>query len=292
MRNIKVYSGGFLVPGLLIYIILFLLPCIMGLYYSFTNWNSMSDTMKFIGLDNYKQIWSAGTGTLKVFNSTILYAFGTTVFKIILGLILALLLNEGIRSKNVLRMIFFMPITLSPLIIGIIFAQIFHPTGVLNDFLLLVGLDSLAHAWIAEPKLALWSSMSVEIWKASGFSMAIFLAGLQMIPKSLYEAADIDGANLWGKFKHITLPLLMPSISINSVLGVISGLKVFDMIYPLTNGGPGRATEVINITVFNEFSKGDYGYATALGVVMFVFITIISFAVLGAFTKANEVEIS
>lgn len=283
----KIYSKKFVLPALLIFFILFLVPSFMSFYYSMTNWNSMSENMKFIGLDNFKDIFSDGSSFLYIKN-TLIYAFFSTFLKVLIGLALALMLNEGIKTKNILRTVYFMPIIISNLIVGLMFQQVFHPeNGILNTFLRSMGLDFLANAWIEDPKLVIWACTSVEVWKAAGFCMVIFLAGLQMVPKEILEACDIDGGNYWNKLIKITIPFIMPSILINTLLSLISGLKVFDVIFALTNGGPGRASEVINITVFNQFSMGNYGYGTAIGVIMFVFLAFLSIAIIKLFTSSE-----
>lgn len=286
----KLYSWKFILPAFLLFFVLFLVPNLMGFYYSLTNWNAMSDQVKFIGFDNFIEVFTDKSNYRFMYN-TLMFALVTSIFKAVIGLGLALMLNEGVKSKNYLRTIFFMPVIISNLIVGLIFQQIYNPdTGILNEFLRLIGLGSFSQAWIADPKLAIWSSMGVEIWKSAGFNMVIFLAGLQMVPKDMYEAADIDGAHYWSKLFKITIPFLIPSITINMMLNVISGLKVFDVIFALTNGGPGRASEVINLTIFNQFGLGTYGYGTAVGVILFVFMAVISIGLVKIFTRSEVSE--
>ncbi|MEG2393588.1 MAG: sugar ABC transporter permease, partial [Ruthenibacterium sp.] len=160
--------------------------------------------------------------------------------------------------------------------------------GILNLFLNAVGLGALAQNWLIDPNVVMWSCVAIEVWKAAGFNMIIFLAGLQAVPQDMYEACSIDGASAWQKFKRVTFPLIMPSVVINMLLNLISGLKVFDVIFTLTNGGPGRASEVINITIFKQFSMGDYGYGTALNTILFVVLSIISVAVIRAYTREED----
>ncbi|WP_313637119.1 sugar ABC transporter permease [Paenibacillus sp. FSL K6-0276] len=281
----KIYSKKFILPALIIFFLLFLLPSILGFYYSLTNWNSMSENIKFIGLANFKEIFS-DTGNFIFMKNTLMYAFFTTVLKVIIGLGLALMLNEGIKSKGLLRTIYFLPIIISNLIVGIMFQQVLHPAnGILNHALEFIGLSSWTQAWLEDPSWVMWSTIGVEVWKSAGFVMIIFLAGLQTVPKETIEASDMDGANYWNKLIKIIVPSIAPSILINTLLSIISGLKVFDVIFALTNGGPGRFSEVINITIFNQFSMGNYGYSTALGVIMFIFLAIISIGIIMIFTR-------
>ncbi|MEF2245188.1 carbohydrate ABC transporter permease [Paenibacillus sp. IITD108] len=281
----KIYSKKFILPALIIFFLLFLLPSFMGFYYSLTNWNSMSDNVKFIGLENFKEIFN-DSGSFLFIKNTLMYAFFTTILKVAIGLGLALMLNEGIKTKGLLRTIYFLPIIISNLIVGLMFQQVLHPTnGILNHALEFIGLSSLTQAWLEDPKWVMWSTIGVEVWKAAGFVMIIFLAGLQTVSKETIEASDMDGANYWNKLTKVIIPSIAPSILINTLLSVISGLKVFDVIFALTNGGPGRSSEVINITIFNQFSMGNYGYSTALGVIMFIFLAIISIGIIMIFTR-------
>ena len=286
----KAYKKIYILPAFLVFFVLFLLPSILGLFYSFTNWNVMSDDIRFIGLDNYRNIFS-DSSMWKVFQNTGFYAVLTSILKGAVGLMLALALNREIRSRNLLRTLFFLPMILSNLIVGLVFQQVFHPdTGILNEGLRMIGLSGLTHGWLIEPDIVMWSCVAIEVWKAAGFNMVIFLAGLQLVPQDMYEACEMDGANGWQKFLNITIPFIVPSITINMLLNVISGLKVFDVIFALTNGGPGRSSEVVNITIFNQFSMGDYGYGTALNTVMFLVLSVISNAVIWFYTSREEVE--
>jgi raffinose/stachyose/melibiose transport system permease protein len=202
--------------------------------------------------------------------NTLAFTSVTVVFKTGLGLALAFLLNTRFPSRNVLRTLFFSTYTLSPLIIGIVFVSILSGHGPLNAILTSLGFESLTHFWLSEPNTALAATMAVEVWRMLGWNMIIFLAGLQMIPKDYYEAAEIDGASRWVQLRRITIPFLMPSIIVAVVLNTIHGLKVFEIVYALTGGGPGSLTEVINTQVFREFADGRYGMSNALAVVVFV----------------------
>lgn len=287
----KAYPQYMLFPALILFLVFIMLPNMASFFYAFTDWNSYGEIIKFIGLDNFKEIFSSTSGMSTVLINSGIFAISSTVLKILFGLGLALLLNQKIKTKNALRAIYFMPMMLATILLGIMFSEIFRPDGLINNFLQAIGLGVFSQSWIEDTKLAIWSCSAVEIWRASGFAMAVFIAALQMIPNEIYEAVEIDGANRWHKLIHITLPYLSQAIQINVVLGMISGLKVFDLVYLITNGGPGRASEVLNITVLNEFSKGTYGYSTALGLVLFIFITLIYFLLNYIFSKF-EVDIS
>ncbi len=272
----KIYKTGFSAPALLLYTILFMTPVVINFYYSLTNWNAIKitqETAKFIGFANFQKIFS-NPELLAIIVRTIWYAFVTTVFKNVLGFLLALAFNEGLKSRNAMRAIFFLPSMLSPLIIGLMFGSLLMTSGFFNQFLSAIGLESLVHPWLTTPETALGATMAVDVWKQTGFNMVIYLAGLQLIDKSLYEAAGIDGANSIQKLFFITMPRMIPSFIINLLLNLSQGLKTFDIVFVLTGGGPAGSTELINTAVYKEFGKKLYGMSAAYGVIVF-FITAI-----------------
>lgn len=278
----KIYKTYFTFPALFFYILLFIIPVILNFGYSFTNWNAIKmtgETAKFIGLDNFIDIFR-DRDLLMVIIRTLLFAALTTVFKNVIGFLLALALNEGLKTKNILRAIFFLPAMLSPLIIGLIFGSIFMKAGFANQLLTALGLEELTKAWLTTKSTALGTTMFVEIWRQVGFNMVIYLAGLQLIDKSYYEAAAVDGANKRQRLKYITLPRILPSLIINLLLALSQGLKAFDIVFVLTGGGPNGATELINTLVFNQFGKKLYGMSAAYGVILFIITAIAGLLVL------------
>lgn len=278
----KIYKTYFTFPALFFYILLFIIPVILNFGYSFTNWNAIKmtgETAKFIGLDNFIDIFQ-DRDLLMVIIRTLLFAAVTTVFKNVIGFLLALALNEGLKTKNILRAIFFLPAMLSPLIIGLIFGSIFMKAGFANQLLTALGLEELTKAWLTTKSTALGTTMFVEIWRQVGFNMVIYLAGLQLIDKSYYEAAAVDGANKRQQLRYITLPRILPSLIINLLLALSQGLKAFDIVFVLTGGGPNGATELINTLVFNQFGKKLYGMSAAYGVILFIITAIAGLLVL------------
>ncbi|SET62232.1 carbohydrate ABC transporter permease [Lacrimispora sphenoides] len=292
MNKNKVYPIWFAVAALLVYSILFVLPGVVGIGYSFTDWSSYSDSLKFVGLENFKTVFSAKENYLKIIKNTLAFTLGTTIIKNILGLALAVLLTKSIRLLNFHRGVMFMPSVLSTLILGMIFTSILNPAaGLLNTALRGIGLGALAKPWLTSPDYAFRSVMAVDIWRGTGYIMTILIAGILSISSDYYEACSIDGASGWQKFRFITLPLLLPTLATTTVLNVIYGLKVFDMIYALTNGGPGRATtEVLYTAVFKKFGTGQYAIGTALSSVMFVFMVFIGFFMIRIMTKDEVME--
>lgn len=276
----RIYPFYFVIGALGLYLLLFVVPGIMGLMYAFTDWNSYSEEINFIGLDNFKIIFSQEEHYFSALSNTVLFTVATTVLKTGLGIVFALMLNEGIYHKNFHRGIIFMPSILSYIVVGLIFKSILNPeTGLLNSFLNNIGLGFLAQQWLVDLRFAFPSIIAVDTWKGLGYIMTIILAGLQSIAPEYYEAADIDGAQYFGKLRYITLPLLMPAITVTIVLNLLYGLKVFDSVYVLTNGGPGYATEVLYTSVFKDFGLGRYGVGTAMSTVMFVMMVTIGFFV-------------
>jgi raffinose/stachyose/melibiose transport system permease protein len=174
--------------------------------------------------------------------------------------------------------------------VGLVFQGLLNPyNGFVNNVLRSVGLDALALGWIGDPKLSIYMACLMEIWKAAGITMAIYIAGVQNISRDYYEAAEIDGASAWSQFTHITLPLLMPAITINVMLSLIYGFRMFEIIYFLTQGGPGTSSEVIMTMVYKYMGQGLYGYSSAMNLILVVMIIVISIPIL-SFMRKREVS--
>ena len=282
----KIYPAYFLLGAVILYFALYLVPGILGIYFSFTNWNAYSSKMHFVGFQNFVKIFSIGENYLFYIKNTLLFTAVTTAVKTVLGLVFALMLNTGIAAKSVHRSILFSPVILSFLITGIVFRSILNPaTGMLNTILRDIGLAPLAASWLVDPHIAFFSVMGVDVWKGAGYLMVIYLAGLQAIPSTYYDAAAIDGAGYFQRLWNVTLPLLMPSIVVVVVLNILYGLRVFDIIYVLTNGGPGNLTEVINTVVFEQFSQGAYALANSLSTLLFLVMAAIGFLLIRAMNR-------
>ncbi|OAS13274.1 carbohydrate ABC transporter permease [Paenibacillus oryzisoli] len=290
--NKKIYPSYFAIGAVGLYVVFIIIPSFMGFYYSFTDWSGFSDEITFIGLDNFKMIFSSDEHYMHYINNTLIFSVATIILKSVLGFSFALLLNEGANKlRNIHRVLIFMPAIIPVLVVGLIFKSILNPeTGLLNVSLRAVGLDVFAQQWLVDLDWAFKSIIAVDIWKGVGYIMVILLAGLQSISKDYYEAAVIDGANFFAKLKHITIPLLMPALLITTVLNLLYGLRVFDIVYVLTNGGPGYATDVIYTAVFKEFSEGRYGVGTTLSTVLFTVMMIIGYFVIRLMSKEEGVR--
>jgi raffinose/stachyose/melibiose transport system permease protein len=276
------YPYYFVLAALILYLVFFIIPSLSGIAFAFTDWNAYSNQVNFVGLQNFQLIFSPGKNYLSYISNTLIFTLVTIILKTVFGLGLALLLNEGVkRLVNLYRVLIYLPAVLPTLVVALIFRSILNPaTGLLNTFLRGIGLDAAALPWLVDPHIALYSVIGVDTWKGVGYIMVILLAGLQTIPKEYYEVAEVDGANAWARLRHITLPLLTPAIVIVTVLNVLYGLRVFDIVYALTNGGPGYATEVLSTEIFKAFSQGQYGLGTAISSILFIILIVAGYFVI------------
>jgi len=287
----RAYPTRFAVGALLLYGVFIVLPSILGIGYAFTDWNSYSNDLHWVGLDNFSQILTSGPMYLRYILNTVIFSIATIILKTAVALGLALLLTQGVRRLSyVYRAVIFLPAVLPILVISLIFKSVLNPaTGLLNESLRTVGLGALAQHWLTDVSIALWSVIGVDTWRGVGYIMVILIAGILAIPNDYYEAAAIDGATPWQSFRFITLPLLRPVLAVTTVLNLLYGLRVFDIVYVLTNGGPGYATSTVYTTVFDSFGLGQWGVATALSSVFVVVGLALSFLVV-RLMRPSEVD--
>jgi len=271
------YTYAMIIPGFIIYSVLFLIPNILGLGISFTNITGFNlDTITFARLQNYIDIFTDSDLRIALVNSFI-FTIITTIFKTSLGMLLAIILNQQINSRNVLRGIYFLPAIMNSIVVGLIFTSIMHPTtGLINKLLYSCGLGVLTQDWLANSKIAIFSVSFIEIWKWTGFCMVILLAGLQTVSKEYYEAADIDGVTEFQKFRYMTFPLILPAFNNCFVLNIIGGLKVFDLVQATTQGGPGAATQVFGTLVYRAFGFGRLGEGSAASILLAIIVMLIA----------------
>ena len=291
MNKKKVYPYWFLIIPLVLYGVFFLLPSILGVFYSFTDWNARSmGQVNFVGLKNYIEIFTSDKNYLSGIGHTLMFTIVSNIVKLIPALFLAIMLQEGLKGKNFYRTILYLPSILPFVIIGITFKSVLnYDNGLLNNFLDMIHLGFLKQKWLSDLNIAWGSVIGVDAWRGIGYVMTIFIAGLGAIPKTYYEAAQIDGANFWQRLKSITLPMLTGSIMINLVFGITYGLKVFDIIYVLTNGGPGHATEVMTTYSYQMYADGAYGMSTAFNTLLLVLTAIAGIFVVRNMSK-KEVQ--
>ncbi|NOV04354.1 carbohydrate ABC transporter permease [Paenibacillus planticolens] len=266
-------------PALLLFAIFIFYPLFQGIKISFTNWDGYSQQYSWVGLDKYKLMFS-DKKILLTMKNTLIYGLGSTLLQNIFGLAYALFLDQKIRGRGFIRTVVYLPVIISPLIMGYISYFFFqYNRGAVNDLFLLFYKGPVD--WLSSGPRAVWIISCVNTFQYMGIAMIIYLAGLQSISKEYYEAADIDGARWKAKLTSITLPLLMPAITINVVLNIIGGLKLFDVIMAMTKGGPGYASQSLSTMMYNlYFARQDAGYAAALGNVMFLFICIFGLSAL------------
>ena len=280
------YAYYLMLPALLVYALLFVLPALSGLLLSFFNVKSFKlSTITFAGLENYATVLRN-----PYFKYTLLFAVVTTLGKVIFGMALALLVNQRFHGVNYMRTVFFLPAVLNNVAVGLVFRSMMHPSGLINQTLSAMGLDMLMHNWLTDAKIAIFSCAFVEIWKWTGYTMVIFLAGLQSIDKTYYEAAQLDGATYWQQLRSVTIPLIMPALNNAVVISVVGGLKVFDIVQSLTNGGPGNATSVFGTLIYSSFSSGSYGRGCAASMILTFFVLLIALPT-NRFISRKEVEV-
>lgn len=291
MNKKKVYPYWFLIIPLILYGVFFLLPSILGIFYSFTDWNARSmGEVSFVGLQNYIEIFTSDKNYLSGIGHTLMFTIVSNIVKLVPALFLAIMLQEGLKGKNFYRTILYLPSILPFVIIGITFKSVLnYDNGLLNGFLDMVHLGFLKQKWLSDLNVVWGSVIGVDAWRGIGYVMTIFVAGLGAIPKTYYEAAQIDGASFWQRLKSITLPMLTGSIMINLVFGITYGLKVFDIVYVLTNGGPGHATEVLTTYAFQLYSRGQYGMSSALNTILLIITAIIGVFIVKTMSK-QEVQ--
>jgi raffinose/stachyose/melibiose transport system permease protein len=235
----------FAAPALLVYAVVVLYPSGAGVVYAFTDWTGIGD-WSFTGFDNFGKLWSDDAARGSLIN-TLLLTVAIVVVQNGIGLLLALGVHARIKSRALLRVVFFAPAVVSPVMVAFLWKYVYNPAPDegLNGLLGAVGLGGWRQDWLGNPDLALWSVAFMVVWQFAGYSMVIFLAGLESVPDNLVEAAMIDGAGRWQRFRHVTWPLLAPAVTVNIMLSTIGGLKLFDQVYAATNGGPGYASETL-----------------------------------------------
>ncbi len=270
----------FILPALLLVLLLIFLPVILNVYYSFFKWTAYSKTMEFNGIKYYlkmfrdEDLWHAVLNNVK-------YAVVSLIFQVGLGLILAHLFVSFANSRYaaVTRVIIFIPAVISLTAIGLLWVVLYSPTiGVINPILEAIGLGNLARDWLGDPKTAMWAVIMVSQWQYTGEMIMLYTVGLQGVPTEIYESAKIDGASGIQTFFYITIPSIKSTILMNMTVTIIGAFMVFDEVYVMTAGGPGKSTEVLATTMYETgFRMDQMGYASAIGVLLFIITFAFSF---------------
>lgn len=275
-RRARRIPWWFVAPAAAVYLFVILWPSLRGAGYAFTDWDGLSATKHFVGLHQFRKLASDSAATGAIWH-TLFIAVGITVLQNLIGLLLALGVHTKIKSRNVLRVALFAPAVITPVATGYLWQYLLSPQGAANELLSVVGLGSLQRSWLGEGDLALCAVVVVIIWQFAGYSMVIFLAGLQGVDQAVIEASLVDGAGPVRRFWSVVRPELAPAITINLMLSIIGGLKLFDQVWVMTGGGPGTATDTMSTLIYkNAFQFSDFGYGIAMALVLTAFVAVIS----------------
>ncbi|HSM43535.1 MAG TPA: sugar ABC transporter permease [Acidimicrobiia bacterium] len=260
---------AFLAPALILYVVFVIYPIGQGIRYSLYDWNGLAPLTDFVGLENFSDAFGDPTFRGALTHNGVIVAL-TLLLQLPFALFLAVLLDQDLRGRSLMRLLFFAPYVLSEVVTAVVWRQIFRPNGLLDAGVSAVAGEQVQGLWIANPDIVLYSVFFVVSWKYFGFHMILMLAGLQQIPDELEEAAAIDGANWWQTFRYVTVPLLGPTLRVSVVLGIIGSLQLFDLVWVMTGGGPVDASNTM-ATYFIDwaFRRSQFGYASAVSVIIF-----------------------
>ncbi|WP_284641307.1 carbohydrate ABC transporter permease [Paenibacillus silviterrae] len=279
----------FLGPAVVFFFIIIVIPFVMSLYYSFTEWNGVTSNVKWVGFDNFKRILADDQDFHRSFWFTTRFTIAKVLLANLVGFGLALLLSQALKSRNVLRTVFFMPNVIGGLLLGFIWQFIF-----VKGFATLGELTDLAFfklPWLGDAPTAFWGLVIVSVWQTAGYLMVIYIAALANVPKELLEAAYIDGATRWETLRKITIPMIMPAVTVCLFLAISWAFKMYDLNVSLTKGGPFNSTESVALNIYEEaFRNNRYGLGTAKAVIFFIVVALITMVQV-TLTKRKEVEV-
>lgn len=279
----------FVLPTFLLFTLIVILPIFMSGYYSMLEWDGIGKGT-FIGLKNFIDLFvNNSDGFVKAIGNSLILAFLSVFVQLPIALILALVLASGIKGEGFFRTVFFIPVIISTVVIGQLWMKVYNPDyGLLNTFLNNIGLGSLARAWLGETKTALIAAFIPSVWQYVGYHMLLMYASIKSIPDEIYEAAKIDGASAFNTAIQITIPLIRPIIKVCITFAIIGSLKVFDLVYILTNGGPVHSSEVPSTLMYNTiFNKYMYGSGSAMAIFIVLECLVLTLIV-QKFFKAEE----
>ena len=279
----------FTLPSIVLVCIMMYIPFILSGYYSLTEWNGISKSAKFVGLANFKTLFTSGGDFLPALGFTTKYTICFVIFSNVIALALAVMLTKKFKGANFLRGVFFIPYIMSMTIVGFVWKFIF--TNGFQKLYEMTGWNFWNYSWLGDSKLVFFSVVLVGVWQSLGFYIVLYIAGLQAVPKDVLEAAVVDGANSRQSFFKVTLPLLGPSFTTCIFMSLTNGLKVFDIILALTKGGPGTASNSVTLQIYKEaFTNNNYGLGSAESIIYFLFVLVVTQLVLKGFSR-KEVEI-
>ncbi|WP_211746975.1 sugar ABC transporter permease [Paenibacillus sp. Marseille-Q4541] len=268
----------FFVPGLLLYLVFFIYPTLQGLYYSFTDWDGMSETLNFVGLHNYVNV-AENTIFHKALGNNLKFMLSVVIVQTLVSLVLALLLVRNTKVNVGLRALYFFPTILSSAAVGFIGTYLYDPnSGLMNAVLNLIGLSSLSNNWLGDPAIAIYSVAGIQAWAHIGQMIILFVAGLHAIPEEINEAARLDGGNRWQIFRFVTWPLLAPAATLVIAYTTVQSFKAFDLIYVMTRGGPVYSTEILSTYIYSAaFQNYNFGHASAASIYFLAIIALVTF---------------
>ncbi len=280
----QLYPRYLTLPAFILFTVFFILPILGGVGISLTNWTvSRPSITRFVGLKNYITMFQ-DDDILLAFKNTAIFTVAIVILRNLFAILLALALVKKLYTRTYLRTIFYIPAVLSYVVVGIMFTAMFQMNGTFNQILNAFGIPCTKE-WLASGDTALLMVIVEDVWKWTGFHMIIYIAGLQAIPTDLYEAAKIDGASAVRTFFSVTLPLLIPSLTINVTQAIVGGFRVFEQVLTLTDGGPGHQSTVVSMMVYEYFGRGFYGKSTAISMMLSVIVLFVTLAVRGYFNK-------
>ena len=284
-RNIKVVPYLYILPNMILFMVFMIIPVFMALYYSFMDWKGIGDPV-FTGLENYQWLFTDDTFWKSLWN-TAYYTLATVPFIMVLALFLAMLLNMALPLRGVFRAAIYLPAVVSTVVVGMIFTWLFQDqVGLINYLLNLLGIESIQ--WANDPKFAMIMLVAATIWQRTGYNMVIYLAGLQGISQEYYEAAIVDGASNWQRFRYLTLPLLKTTHVFVMITCIIHSFRSFDLVYTMTKGGPLNSTKTMVMYIYElAFTRSQFGRASAAGVALFTIMVVLT-AVRFMNNKAEE----
>ncbi len=274
-----------MIPAALIYIIIFIIPTFSSFFFSFTRW-TLKD-WEWIGLTNYITFFKEQSLMIGVKNS-LFYGFVTCGMKVTIALLLALLLTQRWKIEGYLRTLVFFPAIISTMAVGLIFKSFMHPTnGIINQTLAFFGIGKIY--WLTDKRIALFSVALVDVWQGLGTATLMYIAGIKAIDHTYVEVAEIDGASVFQRFWYITLPLIRPTMNSVLILSLTGGLRNFELVWAMTKGGPGFATDLLTTVIYKQYANGLYGLSTAGNVILFVLVSLITVPIYSNITKGEEV---
>ncbi|MEK4718552.1 sugar ABC transporter permease [Priestia sp. FSL W8-0524] len=278
----------FVGPALLAFCVIVLIPFFTGVYYSFTDWNGVNGTINWVGLDNFKYLFTEDKQFQQSFWITTKYTVVAIILTNVVGFVLAILVTQMLKTRNILRTVFFMPNLIGGLLLGFvwqfIFVKGFASIGQIT------GISLFELPWLGDAKTAFWGIVIVSVWQGAGYIMLIYTAALQNVPQELIEAAKIDGASRWQILRHITIPMVAPAVTVCLFLTISWSFKVFDVNLSLTNGGPFKSTEMLALNIYTEaFVNNRYGLGEAKALIFFIVVAAITIIQV-TYTKKKEVE--